>query len=140
MAAWTKVDLIGNVSHEEALKIQQSSDAGMAILRPSNNTGGKQGSLGNTKIFEYMMSGIPVICTNFILWKEIINKFNCGICVEPNNNEEIAKAISYIKNNTDEALKMGENGRKAVEKEFNWETQEKKLLDLYTELFKEKNK
>ena len=36
----------------------------------------------------------------------------------------------------EEARRMGENGRRAVEEEFNWGTQEKKLLALYEEILK----
>ena len=44
-------------------------------------------------MFEYMAAGLPVICSDFELWKEIIEKNNCGICVNPNNIVEISNAI-----------------------------------------------
>lgn len=94
------------------------------------------GTLGNTKIFEYMMVGIPVICTDFILWKQIMDRWDCGICVDPENVDEIAAAISYLLDHPEEARQMGENGRRAVKEEFNWGVEEKKLLALYEEILK----
>jgi len=66
------------------------------------------------KMFEYMSAGIPIIISNFPLWKSIIDENQCCICVDPMNPEEISKAIKYIIGNLDVSQKMGENGRRAV--------------------------
>lgn len=134
---WKNVHYFGRVSHQEALKIQSHSHVGIALLQPSRNTGFLNGTAGNTKLFEYMMAGIPVICTDFILWKDIVHRYNCGICVNPNDMEAVRAAVDYLRRNPDEAAQMGQNGRRAVEQEFNWATQEKKLLELYASLSKE---
>ena len=100
------------------------------------NTGWKIGTLGNTKIFEYMYAGIPIICTDFDLWKDIVDKYECGIYVNPNNVDEIAKAINYYVDNMETVAIHGENGRRAVIKEYTWQHEEKKLLNLYSSLVK----
>lgn len=133
---WHKVNFRGQVPYSESLQIQRKSHLGMALLQPGRNTGGNIGTLGNTKLFEYMMAGIPVICTHFELWHNIIDNCHCGICVNPENLEEISQAIKFLSEHPDEAARMGQNGRKAVKTEFNWSTQEKKLLDLYTTILK----
>ncbi|MBM4760888.1 glycosyltransferase family 4 protein [Bacillus sp. B15-48] len=86
------------------------------------------------KMFEYMSAGLPVIASNFPLWKEIVEKNRCGICVDPLNTQEIADAMKWVINHPDEAKLMGENGRKAVEKIYNWETESQKLIELYNNL------
>lgn len=133
-AGWEKVNFHGTVSLADSLRIQQNSDVGMALLRPSRNTDNMKGTLGNTKLFEYMMARIPIICTSFDLWNVIVDRWNCGICVPPDDEKKLLEAINFFKNHPNEAQQMGENGRKAVEQEFNWRTQEKKLLELYSEL------
>nr|WP_297705281.1 glycosyltransferase [uncultured Butyrivibrio sp.] len=128
---WKKVTYNGQVSHDEVYDILATSTIGVAILEPGHNTNWERGTLGCLKIFEEMMMEIPIICTNFVLWKEFVEEFHCGICVQCNNIEQIKKAIIYLLNNPDEALLMGKNGRKAVEERFNWKNEEKKLLNLY---------
>lgn len=131
---WDKIDYRGRVPFEQSIEIQNRSHAGMALLKPSRNTGFKTGTIGNTKLFEYMMAGIPVICTDFKLWQEIIDKYHCGICVNPEDSTAVSEAVKYIRDNPERAAEMGRNGRKAVEEEFNWLSQERNLLDLYKTL------
>lgn len=134
---WEKADFVGYVSHDRSVQIQRSANVGMALLLPSNNTCHAIGSLGNTKIFEYMMAGIPVICTGFVLWKEILEKYKFGICVDPEDVDAIADAIIYLRDHPEEAREMGENGRRAVAEEFNWGTQVGTLLELYKNILQE---
>jgi glycosyltransferase involved in cell wall biosynthesis len=89
-----------------------------------------------TKFFEYMLAGIPFIATNFPLWKEFVEENKCGIVVNPDNFEEINKLIQYLIDNPDERKKMGEEGRKKVLEEYNWDTQEETLVELYKELLR----
>ena len=134
LKGWEQVEYLGIISKDESLKIQNSADIGMALILPSRNTDGMNGTIGNTKIFEYMMSGIPIVCTHFALWQNIIKKYKCGICVDPTNTEEIVAAIRYLKNNPDEAVRMGENGQNAVKTYFNWSTQEIVLIQIYEKM------
>lgn len=54
--------------------------------------------------------------------------------VDPLNPQEIAEAIEYLITHPKEARGMGENGRRAVQEKYNWESEAKKLLALYEEL------
>lgn len=129
---WRKVDYVGRVPHEEVKNIYSKSIAGVALN--FSNQIKIEGTLGNTKLFEYMAAGLPVICSDYRLWREIVEKNNCGICINPNSVEEITEAIEYIMSNPKKAAEMGENGKKAVIEKYNWITQEKKLIDLYNNL------
>jgi len=131
---WKSVEYLGKIPFEEVRESFNKSSIGMAVLMYSGNTDYKNGTLGNTKLFEYMSEALPVICTDFVLWKEIIDKYNCGICVNPNNTEEISAAINYLLDNPEVAREMGQNGRRAILEEFNWGIEEKKLIELYKAL------
>jgi len=89
-----------------------------------------------TKLFEYMLAGLPVVCSNFPNWKELVEENDCGICVDPEDFEGIINAILYLKENPEIAKRKGKNGREAVLNKYNWEQEEKKLLDLYKEIAK----
>jgi glycosyltransferase involved in cell wall biosynthesis len=124
---WEKTKYLGWLNREKVNKILKNAFAGMVVL---NHTPSHESSLP-VKLYEYMMAGIPVIATNFPLWKEIIIENNCGILVDPLNTHEIAEAIKWLYNHPKEAKLMGENGRKAVIEKYNWHSEEKKLLKLY---------
>jgi len=132
LPGWNKVKYVGKVPHMEVKNIYAKSIVGMA-LNYSNQAKG-EGTLGNTKLFEFMEAGLPVICTDYRLWREIVEGNNCGICVNPNDIDEITEAIRYILNNPEKAKAMGENGREAAIEKYNWGVQEKVLLNLYRKL------
>jgi glycosyltransferase involved in cell wall biosynthesis len=86
------------------------------------------------KLFEYMSAGIPVIASNFPLWKEIVEESQCGLCVDPLNIQEIAEAILWFYKNPEEAKRLGQNGREAILKKYSWENEAARLVQLYKNL------
>lgn len=117
-----RVDTIGWMKKEKLNEIMQKAICGIVILDYSSSCCYGEGQLGSNKIFEYMLCGLPVICTDFKLWKEmIIDKYHCGICVEPGNVEQIRSAMQWILEHPEEAIEMGRRGRNAIFTEFNWE-------------------
>ncbi|MEN8907554.1 MAG: glycosyltransferase family 4 protein, partial [Clostridiales bacterium] len=128
--SWKQVDFLGYLSRKDVQRVYNISIAGLVILHPTKSF---YYSLP-VKMFEYMAMGLPVIATNIPLWKEIIDKYNCGICVTYDNIEEIAEAIKKLVSLPKLAAKLGENGKIAVHNHFNWEEEEKKLLNFYKDL------
>lgn len=120
----------GILSPMEALGKMQSCDVGLAVLFPSPNF--KESY--PTKLFEYMTLGLPVIASDFPLWKEIIEGNQCGICVNPMDPKAISGAIDYMTEHPEEAAEMGKRGREAVEEKYNWATEEIKLINIYKNL------
>lgn len=128
--SWEKVHEYGFVDRITVANIFIKSLAGLIILQPYENY---INSYPN-KLFEYMAAGIPIIGSNFKLWKEFVQKNNCGILVNPDDELEVSSAIKYILENKQEAKKMGQNGRIAIKKHYNWIHEEIKLLRIYKEL------
>ena len=104
----------------------------MALLQHDDSW--KNGPLGNTKIFEFMMAGIPVVATNFDIWKDIIEKNNCGICVDCNDINAISDAINTTLSDRNLARQMGNNGHKLILEKYNWEILAKTLIEIYSDL------
>ena len=128
---WKNVNYLGLLAKNKVELLMLQSSIGIAILNYNRNVGGKTGSLGNTKLFEYMEAELPFICTDFKLWQEIVDKYDCGLCVNPSDAQSLAKAINFLIANPEKAKQMGLNGRKAVESEYNWASQEVLLLSFY---------
>jgi len=127
---WKKVNELGFLNRNGIAEILSMSKAGIVTLHPIINY---QDALP-VKMFEYMIAGIPVISSDIKLWQEIVEGNKCGLCVNPFDSEEISKAIKYIIDHPVEAEKMGKNGKEAVLKKYNWNSEEKKLVSLYSEL------
>lgn len=124
---WRRADELGFLDRDGVRGVLRRSFAGLVTLHPIINY---LDSLP-IKMFEYMSAGIPVIASNFPLWEEIIQKNDCGVCVDPMSPKSIAQAIDHLFLNKDLAKSMGENGRQAVLERYNWGIEEKKLINLY---------
>ena len=124
----------GSLPQLEGFIYATSAIAGLAVLSAEENYVESY----PCKIFEYMALGIPVICSNFPLYKSIVQKHDCGICVEPDNPNELFDAAKQIIQNPQLASKMGKRGKLAVKNHFNWHLESKKLLDFYNLLLKGK--
>ena len=84
-----------------------------------------------TKVLDYMMMGLPVIISDTDFHKKMNEKYHFGICVNPSDVDEMAKAIKFLQENPDKAKEFGENGRKLVLEDWNWSVDEKRLIELY---------
>ncbi|MBN2383616.1 glycosyltransferase [bacterium] len=134
MPGWKKVVFRGKVPSGEVRQAITESIAGIALLQYGKNTDMYQGNLSNTKLFEYMNAGIPVICTDFKIWQDIINEYQCGICINPRDIDALIDAMTWILQHPEKALEMGKQGRKAIEQVYNWTTQENILLEFYSKI------
>lgn len=124
------VEFIAWVPYEETEKLSSQAAMGVITYLPySNNT-----SCLPNKLFDYMLVGLPVIASNFPLYREVVEGSHCGLIVDPSKPPEIARAMEYLIEHPDEARRMGENGRRAVLEKYNWETESKQLLRIYDEV------
>ncbi len=135
--SWENVNYLGILDGKEVKQLYAHAWLGVALLDYVPNVGGHMGTLGNNKIFEMMAAGIPVVCTDFDLWKDIVDKWECGIYVNPHDLKAIANAINEIIANPILAQTMGNNGIDAIYAEYNWSSQERILLDLYKSIANE---
>lgn len=129
---WKNVNYHGQIKHQDVLRILKTCSVGLALESYDNpNAGGKKGSIGVTKIFEYMKEGIPVIATDLDNWVPIIEGTDSGYCIDPQNTKLLEEKIDYLLDNKEESVRMGDNGRRAVKEQYCWQTQEKTLFEMY---------
>jgi len=129
-AGWTRVDEMGHLTRDQVRDVLSSCFAGIVTFHPLPNHVEAQPN----KMFEYMSAGVPVIASDFPLWREVVLENGCGMCVDPRNADDIARAIDALANDPSLVAEMGEKGRIAVRDRYNWTIEEAKLLDLYASL------
>jgi len=84
------------------------------------------------KMFEYMMAEIPLIVSNLPEMKRLVEENNIGIVADENTSTGLQKAI-------EKAMKLNkkelQQNIQKVKEIYNWEEQEKVLINVYTELY-----
>lgn len=130
---WAQVNYHGYKGRQDINEILSRSLAGILNYLPTPDCDFAQPN----KLFEYMAAGVAVIASHVPLWKDIVEGGECGVCIDPNDPDDIARAINFMVDNPDKAEAMGQNGRKLVQTIYSWDTEEKKLLGFYEELFRE---
>lgn len=126
------IKFYGRMDSKEGFEISKKCTVGLSVLKPIKNYVGSY----STKIFEYMAIGLPVITSNFELYKNVVEKYNCGLCVEPSYPEDLANSIEKLLHDSELVRQMGQNGIKAVSEKFNWSYEKSKLVDTYTSILK----
>lgn len=127
---WKKVEFIDGFDLNDLKKIFAKS----TMSNVFRDFGKNDGSLGVIKIFESMEAALPVLLADVPLYRKMIEKYNCGICVNPNSTQQIKDAIQFLISHKREAYQMGQNGRRAVIEEYNWESQAKKYIEVIKSL------
>lgn len=127
---WGSVDFHGWADRSEVAQMLGASKVGLVVLHPTPN----MGEALPVKLFEYMSAGIPVIASDFPLWRSIVEDADCGILVDPKDPDAIADAMRWMYDHPEEAEAMGQRGREAVLRTYNWSNEEEKLLTFYASL------
>jgi glycosyltransferase involved in cell wall biosynthesis len=101
--------------------------AGLAVFPYSDHYRQKE----LTKFFEYMAAGIPIICSNFPAWRELIEANGVGLVVNPAEPQTLVDAVEFLKAHPEKAAEMGARGKQLTQDIFNWQHEAQKLLELY---------
>lgn len=130
LPGWAKVDYRGVVSRAEVRVIMAQSRAGLIFFHPEPNHVDAQPN----KMFEYMSAGLPVLASDFPLWRSLLVESGAGRCANPLDPKDIARVIGELLDDPAGARAMGLRGREAVLNRYQWSFEERKLRGLYEEL------
>ncbi|MFP3898637.1 MAG: glycosyltransferase family 4 protein [Dehalococcoidia bacterium] len=115
------------VPPDELVRYCMSASAGVVIYR---NTGLNNYYATPNKLYEYIHAGLPVVSSDFPALKEIVEGYGLGCTFDPDDPESIAGAINRVLADEQRYNKMKSNALAAA-RIFNWETESRKLLELY---------
>ena len=124
---FSNIHLKSAVKPEEIIAYTQSADVGISLIE--NICLSYFYSLPN-KVFEYILSGLAIIVSDFPDMGKIIDDNECGWKVSVNEKA----LIDLIENMSSEDIKEKKNNALNCRDSFHWHREEEKLLKIYDKL------
>jgi len=115
---------------DEMLKLLAVCDVAIIPhLRTENNDASSP-----NKLYQYMYLEKPVISSDCISLKRIVNETGAGYVYQHDSPDELALLIEKLVNDRWLIENTGKNGKKAVLEKYNWNNDKTRLIDLYRHL------
>lgn len=127
-----RVKFIPKVPVDQLLHYTRNAYLGFQVL---NNVCFNHYSASSNKLFEYLMSGVPVVACSFPEIQRVVEGEHVGVCVDSHDPASIAEGVNYLLDHLEEHAKMKANCFKAREK-YNWENEKKVFVGIYQDLVK----
>ena len=129
-SSYSQIDFRGYQNRKGIAKALSESFAGLVTLHPSPN----QIESLPIKLFEYMAAGLPVIASDFPLWRNIVETSECGYLVNPLSIEDIAKSVVDLHSDPANFKELSINGRRAAIEHYSWVSEGEKLIKFYGDI------
>lgn len=126
--AWRFVDYAGLLSHEEVLARMACADVGLAVLPDV----GDHSDARPTKLFEYMAWGLPFVASDFPSWRTFVGEVG-GRWVTPGQPALLADTLQDMLREPEARQVLSTEGRAFI-RHFNWEREQRRLLQVYQDL------
>ncbi len=108
------VTFMGQVSQEVARRYLQASDVSLVLL--------KKASLFRTvlpsKMFEAMAAGNPIVLGVEGEARRVVTEAEAGLCIEPENADELARAVARLRDDAVLRRRLGGNGQRYVRRTY----------------------
>ncbi len=121
---------------DQAFKLLTQADVGLILFQP-----GIQNHVFALphKMFDYMLAELPLVAPAFAAEvREIVDESGCGLLVDPADPHAIAAALDKLLAEPDTRAELGQRGRDAVLKKYNWEAEAQQLIEMYSKCAAEK--
>jgi len=126
-----KVRLLGWKQQEEIIELMKNTDI---VIAPSvvSEDGDEEGI--PVVLMEALAQGMPVLSTQHSGIPELVQDGESGFLVPERNVNALAEKLAYLVKHPEIWSAMGQAGREYVEKCYNIDTLNDKLVDLYQHL------
>lgn len=129
-SAWRLVEHYDVASRENIVKVLERSMAGVVLFHACQ----KFAEAEPRQFSDYMHGKIPIVCSDFQLWREIVEANQCGTCAPPLDTAAAGDRLNWLLNHRDKAREFGQNGANLAEQRYTWEAEKKKLLTCYQQI------
>jgi len=127
----TRCAIADPVSPSEALELIAEADVGIALYRDTNRN---NYYCAPNKIFEYMMCGVPIVCSAFPGLKSIVDEHEVGLAVDPEDPADFASAINFLCSKQCNRAAMQQRATEVFRRKYRWEHQAEKIVCLFEKL------
>lgn len=124
------VEFLGSIPMDEVLKLTLNSNVVLCMIDPSDSNNRVNPA---NKQFEAMACGRPIIATEGTRVAEITREENCGIVVEY-DKKSLKHGILRLQRDFDLYQRLGMNALEAAKREYNWDVDSAKLLNVHKNL------
>ena len=122
-----KIYFKGKLLPDELKSITKKAILGITLFE--NNGLNNYLSLAN-RFFDYIHAGVPQLCVDYPAYHEINDEFEVAELINDLSSENISRHINEMMNDIDKLNRLRENCKEAA-KVYNWQQEEKKLLNYY---------
>ncbi|MBN1922879.1 MAG: glycosyltransferase family 4 protein [Anaerolineae bacterium] len=129
-----RIHWLGAIPHDQLKHYLTNADVGLIPGQPTKQY--TRPAL-STKLFEYLLCGLPLISVDYSYTRSFIKESDCGLIVE-NTPQSFAAAIKQLRSAADERRAMGARGRAMVLAHYTWEQEQTELLSFYARLLEKK--
>lgn len=126
-----RIHWVGYVPHDQIKRYLANADIGVA---PGLRTRQYSNPGISTKLFEYMICGLPIVSVDHPHRKRYIDECKCGLTVAPEDPSEHARAIAWLIDHPEEAETMALRGQEMVLERYTWEQEQPRLLAFYRDV------
>ncbi|MFD0618099.1 glycosyltransferase [Paenibacillus sp. GCM10027629] len=130
MGLENRVKFLPKVPLEDLLDYTRNAYLGFQIL---NNVCFNHYSASSNKLFEYIMSAVPVVACSFPEIQRVVDKENIGVCVNSHDPKSIACGVNHLLNNDDLIEIIKENCMRARDR-YNWTNESNVFIKIYNGL------
>jgi glycosyltransferase involved in cell wall biosynthesis len=124
------VKFTGNVTKPAAERLMSESDIALLPHIRSEQTDNSSPN----KLYEYMSAGLPIIASDCLSVKRILEETGAGIIYTYNSPKDFAEKVNLLINDNHLMQKMGENGIASYHNKYNWENSSIELKRIYRSL------
>lgn len=107
----------------------RAAHVGLALMEPVRN----HDEVLPTKFFEYLHAGLPILCSDFPLWRAFVEQHRCGAVVPPGDVRAALRVLEAWQADPAVYDRLAAGARSAA-RHYRWASEEERLLQQYAAL------